>query len=744
MSAPESLPAHHPGDDEIDLTELFNALLQNIWLVIGIFVVVLSVGLGYAIVSAPVYEADALIQVEDKRSGVAGLAGLSQLSESLGIQQSSIAGEIEILRSREVLYQAIRTTRADMNIQVDNRFPLIGDWMTRRYESGVDAEPGLAPAFLGLESYAWGGERLELGELDLPARVYILEITQDGFRVNDEDGAILLEDKRLGERLALRMRGHDAYLSIQALSGRPGTRFRIDKKSTVRTYEALRSALSVTEAGKQSQVIRLSLEHTDRRFAEEFVNAVAAAYLKQNVERRSEEARRSLAFLEEQLPRLKHDVEIKEEELARFRSSSGTISITDETRGLLDQAIKLENERLSLELKRNELIQLYKPEHPRVRTLDQQHGALLAARDQLGLSIDALPEAQRDLLRLERDAQVNTQLYISLLNNAQELRVAEAGTIGNVRIIDFAVHPERPVKPKRLLIVAVAGLLGGFLGMLAALLKAFLRPAIQRPDQLEQRTGLTIYATLPESDDQKKFNISATGRRRSSGHRPQVLAYARPDDPAVESLRSMRTGLQFALMGTTGKTIAITSATADVGKSFITSNLAAILASSDKHVLVINADLRRPNLHEFFGYDGKQRGLTDILLGHVQFEDARLRINDQLDVLAAGTRSPNPGDLLLDRGLAGLLEQLEATYDHVLIDTAPLLPVADTLAIMKHVAAAFLVVRAEQSTLSEVRDAMARLRTAGVDEPMKGVIFNGVRRFRLGYGTSYRYYYAYK
>src|SRR5690606_10317234 len=119
-------------EQEISLAELFNVLLQNVWLIVITFVVVLALGLAYAILATPVYKADALIQVEDQKSG-AGLAGLSQLSEAFGVQQSRISGEIEILRSREVLLKVIETTGAAVNIEVDNPFPVIGSWVARRH-----------------------------------------------------------------------------------------------------------------------------------------------------------------------------------------------------------------------------------------------------------------------------------------------------------------------------------------------------------------------------------------------------------------------------------------------------------------------------------------------------------------------------------------------------------------------------------------------------------------------------------
>src|SRR5690606_25022830 len=391
------------------------------------------------------------------------------------------------------------------------------------------------------------------------------ERSQDGFVFKNEDGRVLLESELIGQRISFDIQGQEASLAVKTLVGREGKRFRVQKVSHIQTFESLRQNLQVSEAGAQSRVIRLKLEHQNRQFAMDFVNAVASAYLQQNVERRSAEARSSLTFLEEQLPQLRHNVEQKEEELSEFRLASGTISIPDETQGLLRQAVELENRRLELQLKRDELRQRYKTEHPSLKALNQQLSAIQNASSQLGDDIDKLPQAQRDLLRLERDTQVNTQLYISLLNSAQELRVAEAGTIGNVRIIDFAVYAARPVKPKRALIVAVAALLGGMLGVMVALLRSFLRPAVQRAEQIEQHTGLSTYVSVPESNTQKGFGIAALRRRRGQG-RQQLLALEQPDDPSIESLRSLRTGLKFAMMGTEGKTLAITGATSGVGK----------------------------------------------------------------------------------------------------------------------------------------------------------------------------------
>lgn len=746
MTAMDSnTPTRSMGEDqEIDLADLVNVLIQGWMVVVAVFVVVVGLGTSYAILTPPVYEADALIQVEDQRAG-SGLAGLAALSDGLGLQQSVVTDELEILRSREVLLKAIESTNAALTVQVDNRFPIIGDWWARRHQAISDE---LADPLIGFGRYAWGGEVLDIGEFNLPpqafGRDFFLVVTEQGFVLQDGDGKTLLQDDRIGQRLSFAVGADTAHLAITRLQAKPGVKFLIRKRSPIATYNDLRAGLSVSQAGKQSQVITIKYQSSDKQFAMDFVNAVASTYLEQNVQRRSAEARQSLVFLDEQLPLLKHQVEQKEEELSQYRSSSGTISIPDETRGLLTQSIDLENRRLELQMKRDEMRQRYTSDHPMLKAVSQQLAGLQAASKDLGAHIDNLPEAQRDLLRLERDSQVNTQLYISLLNNAQQLRLAEAGTIGNVRIIDFAVLAERAVKPKRSLIVAVAALLGLMLGAGVVLVRRFLRPAVQTAEQLEQRTGLTTYVSVPESEDQKSFRIAMPGRKRRPQGAGQVLALTNPADPTIESLRSLRTGLTFAMMGTEGKAIAIVGATAGVGKSFVTANLAALLSVEKKKVIIVDTDLRRGRLHEYFGYVRKRSGLSDVLLGKVRIEDILIKVNDDLYVLPSGTPPPNPAELLLSDAFAQLIRQLEQDYDHVVIDTAPLLPVADTLAVLPYVAAAFMVVRAEQSTVREVQDAVARLRTAGVEQPLKGVIFNGVRRFRLGYGTSYNYYYTYK
>jgi len=729
-----------PPDEEISLADLLDTVLQNILLISICIVVAVLLGAGYAYFATPIYRADALIQVEDKKSGA--LVGVQQIAEALGGGASPVSGEIEILRSREVVMQAIRATKA--NIQVKPiRFPVIGEWYARRH-----SRDGVMPPLLGLSNYAWGGEVLSIDEFMPPTEAgyyeFIIRATEQGFNIESSEGVVLASGV-VGKLTEFVTNEGPFRISVRQLVARPGVTFVVSRTSEISTYLSMVPRLMVAEAARQSNIIRISFDDKDLDFSKAFVNAVATAYLKQNVERRSAEADQSLQFLEGQLPRIKETVERAEEELNKFRTKTSTISVEKAADGLLSQAIDVEKGRLQLELKREELLQRYKPEHPLVKALDAQLQAAVSEEKQVASRINQLPAAQRDLLRLQRDVEVNNQLYISLLNNAQQLKVARAGTTGNVRIIDFAVKNYSPVAPRKALIVVVAAVLGLAIGITAAMVRRLLRPTVRHAEELERALGVVSYASIPESSLQEKLDSAKRdrqGKRAIVQGRVQLLAVLHPDDSAVESMRSLRTGLTFALMDAPNKNIVITGATESLGKSFISANLSALLAISGQRILLIETDLRRPQLGTYFGYSDVP-GLSELLSGTVSFENAvqRIQVVPNLEVLPAGAIPPNPGELLLSQRFERLLEDVQDKYDHIILDSAPILPVGDTLAIARCAATIFMVARAEQSTVAEVRDAIKKLESSNY--AVKGIIFNGVKRRRVMYGASYKYYYGY-
>jgi len=506
--------------------------------------------------------------------------------------------------------------------------------------------------------------------------------------------------------------------------------------------------LTATETKRQSGIIKLTYEDRNPGRAALMLNSIANAYVRQNVSRRSEEAEHSLAFLNQELPKLRAQLETSEQSLNVFRNEKKTIDIPGEIRELLTQATTLEKSRLELDLKRKEYAIRYQPDYPLLKALNSQIAEVKAQSDALNKQISQLPQVQQDYIRKARDVEVNNQLYVSLLNNAQQLQIAKAGTVGNVAVVDPAVAPERPARPNKPLTVAIGALLGLLLGFVTCQALAFLTGVVRDPKKLEAAIGLPILAILPLSLDQAEAIETAQKIKESgevlehTGNPPAyMLSKEDPAGIAVESLRSLRTSLLFALSEKPrGKVLLITSAVPSQGKSFISANLAYLFAAMGKKVLLIEADVRRASLKRYIDFQPKDPGLSSVLRDNAPLESVVLKnVYENLDFLPAGPRVKNPGDMLSNDKMQELIHACAQNYDYVVIDSPPLLPVHDARALAKAADVTAFVVRQDMSSITEVREAIDICDKSG--SKIDGLIFNGFipSRIRYGYGYGYAY-----
>jgi tyrosine-protein kinase Etk/Wzc len=465
------------------------------------------------------------------------------------------------------------------------------------------------------------------------------------------------------------------------------------------------------------------------------LNAIGHQYVRQNVERKAAEAEKMLAFLDVQLPQFKKQLDQSEEAYSRYRNKEGTVALDEEAKAVLGSSVDLQSKLLDAQQKRRELVSRFTNEHPAVKTLDGQIAALNTAIANLNVRIRAMPTVQQDALRLERDAKVNSEAYQSLRNNALQLQLIREGKVGNVRLIDEASVPEQPVKPKRTTVLAIAALLGLLGGVMLALARNALNRGIRDAHEIEAHTGLSVYSTIPQSAEQERL-ARLTAERQPGLH---LLAAVAPSDAAVESLRSLRTALQFAMLEAPNNRVLVTGATPGVGKSFVSANFAVILASAGKRVLLVDADLRKGHLNHYFGVR-RERGLSEVVAGTLKSSEAIHRgLVANLDVLTTGVLPPNPAELMMSTAFAHVLQALSSEYDLVIVDTPPILVAADTLGIAPHVGTVLLVARAGESQIGELHESAKRLAHAG--KTVSGVLFNAIDLTRRHYG-SYGYKYG--
>ncbi|MDC4037660.1 polysaccharide biosynthesis tyrosine autokinase [Acinetobacter baumannii] len=714
-------------EDTIDLKELFFSLIAQ-WKLIALCVILSVVcALLYLRVTPDTYSVDALVQVEDSKGASAALLGdLSQMIE----QKSPAQAEIEILKSRLVLGSVIKDLH--LNIQVSST----ENTFTHRLLSDTDYKTEYAKKSVlfkdGLKSF-------DIRQFEIPAyyldKNLLLDFDKQSLRLTDPDTEEVILTVPLNQ--ANSVTGPYGVWKVAIFTNDQfESTYNIKKLSLPLAIKSISSDYSVEEKGKLTGILGLSYQGQDQEHITKVLNAILATYSAQNIERRSAESAQTLKFLDEQLPDLKKQLDDAERQFNKFRQQYNTVDVTKESELYLTQSITLETKKAELEQKQAEMAAKYTAEHPAMREINGQLAAINKQIGELNSTLKQLPDVQRQYLQLYREVEVKTQLYTALLNSYQQLRIAKAGEIGNVRIVDTAVEPVEPIKPKKLLVLVLSLFVGGFIGALIALLRNMLRSGVKDSSQIENELDLPVYATVPRSPIQET-RMSILKKKKSI----PILAVKNSDDIAIESLRSIRTAIHFALANAKNNIIMIAGPSPEVGKSFISTNLATIFAQSNKRVLLIDADMRRGYMHKYFDVDVKP-GLSELLSGQADLSQVLHKTQvTNLDVITRGKSPINPSEMLSSIQFKDLLEKFQAQYDHIIIDTPPVLAVTDGIIISQYTGVNLIVARYAKSHMKELELTINRFEQAGVK--VNGFILNDIQRSSGG-GYGYNYAYAYK
>jgi tyrosine-protein kinase Etk/Wzc len=719
-----------PDDDEIDLGAMLGTLVDSKWLILVITGLFMLCSVAYALLATPIYQADALVQVEQK---VPELPGLSALSQTLGASNSEATTEIALITSRAVIGHAVEDLKLDVIVE-PRHFPMFGGGVARRYRN---AHPGeLASPWLGLSSYDWGGAQLELPQIELRndllgKRLMLVAGDAGAYRLLDDKGQPLLEGV-VGKVAS----GRGVTVLVSTLHANPGTRFDVQRNRALTTINALQQAIKATEQGKDSGIIGLSYDNASPVLAAELLDRVCLWYVRQNVEWNAAEAAKSLEFVQEQLPKVRAETDRAQAALNAFQIKAHSVDITMQTKSLLDQSVTIGSSIQQLQMQKADIDRRFTPDHPAYKALMQQINDMQAQKAAVEKQVGNLPDTQQQLLKLTRDVEVSNQTYTGLVSQEQQLDIARAGKVGNVHIVDkAAVDVTHPVKPKRAIVSIGGTLLGVFLSVCIVLVRQMLNRGVEDPSVIEQ-LGLPVYASIPISGIERA--VMADGRRRRVEGQPHLLAVNEPADLATEAIRSLRTSLHFARLEAKNNVLMISGASPGAGKTFISSNLAAVIAQAGQRVLLIDGDMRKGTLHKVMG-GSHENGLSDLIAGSIELATAIRSISSlpNLHYISGGKVPPNPSELLMNERFTDLLAQVMPLYDLVIVDTPPILAVTDA-AIIGHLAGtSLLVVRFGLNQAREIALARQRFVQNGVD--IKGAVFNAVEKRSSGY-YSYGYY----
>ncbi|HED1308502.1 TPA: tyrosine-protein kinase Wzc [Kluyvera ascorbata] len=698
------------GGDEIDIGRLVGTVIEAKWWVVGITALFAAAAIVYAIFATPIYSADALVRIEQNQ----GSALVQDISNALTSKPPASEAEIQMITSRLVLGKTVDDLDLDIAVS-KNTFPILGagwDRLMGRQNQTVKVTTFERPASMADSTFT----------LDV--------LSPTTFRFSNDSGFSV--DGKVGEPV----NKGGVSLMVAGIAADEGASFTVTKYSTLGMINTLQNSLSVTEDGKDSGVLTLTMVGEDKDQIREILNSIARNYVAQNVARKSEEAAKSLEFLEVQLPQVRSQLDIAENKLNAYRQQKDSVDLPQEAKSVLDSMVNIDAQLNELTFREAEISKLYTKIHPAYRTLLEKRRALEEEKAKLSQRVTAMPKTQQEIVRLTRDVESGQQVYMQLLNKQQELKITKASTVGDVRIVDPAITQPGVVKPKKALIVLGSIILGLMLSIVGVLLRSLFNRGIESPQVLEEH-GINVYASIPLSEWQKSRDSvkSVNGVKRYK--QSQLLAVGNPTDLAIEAIRSLRTSLHFAMMQAQNNVLMMTGVSPSIGKTFVCANLAAVISQTNKRVLMIDCDMRKGYSHELLGTTN-DNGLSDVLVGKTPIEQCAKKTSvANFDLVPRGQIPPNPSELLMGERFSELLKWGSANYDLVLIDTPPILAVTDAAIVGRHAGTTLMVTRYAVNTLKEVETSLSRFEQNGI--AVKGVILNSIFRRATGY-QDYGYY----
>lgn len=692
--------------EETDLFDLLKELVKNWKIMIPCLIVSGIIGVFVAMWIRPVYKVDALLQIESKNNKSMGMTG--GLS-SLFATTSPAETEIELIKSRQIIGEAVEKMHLQYVAIPTNKLDRLMHREGRLEFSQFEVPWKLIPK--NEKKGAWVIEALD---------------SATTFNLYDHKGQKVLSGV-VNQTYRFPYASDSATIHIDRMITAPGQKFKIFKLERLDAIGAFKKAFDIKEKGKKTGILEFSYQDIYPDRATQILNEIATTYLRQNVEQRNAEAQKTLEFLEKQLPDIKAQMDSSLLKFNTYRNKVGSVDIGAETQIILEKRNKLQQSLLDLQQRKQSAIRLFQPEHPTIKTLEEQENNLKRELANNTAATKRLPNTQQEVLKLTNEVDMSKHMYTTMLNNIQQLKLVSAGEVGSVRIIDFAEQVTRPTKPKKSMIVCVAMFLGLLFGAALVTIRTKFSNGVRDAHFIERETGYSVYAKVPKGNP-----------KGTKGTRP--LAVVEPDDVAVESLRTLRSSLEFSMDENSNPIIGVSGLIPGVGKSFISVNLAALYAGLGKKVLLIDADLRKGRLHKEFGIK-RGKGLSQILLHTATTEEVISSTEvENLDIIPCGMVPSNPSELLGSKRYSELIEELKSKYDLIIIDTPPIMLVTDAALACRVAAQIVMVIEYNKHSIDAIQDGMKQLLKGNTSAHASFVINKYEHGHNDGYGYKYGKY----
>lgn len=734
--------------------------------------------------ATPVYRVQATIMINDEKKGSFQNQMMAMQDFGFMTTTGGIDNEIEILRSKSMIKQAVLDLGIYTTYRLEGRFSsrtIYGKYPVNAYISRSDLDKMTK------------GITLQISQPD--SLMYTIEYEYVDPVTREET-----EYKKTANTLPYTVKTPvgDIYLSKGEAEGLGENRtLYISIVPPIRMAKACLASLSIEPTSKTTSVAYISYLDVNKKRGIDFVNSLVAAYNRENNNDKNIVAMKTKEFIDSRLAIVERELDETEFQMAEFKQKSGLTNVTGDAQKALESSSEYDKKRVEIAtqlnlvtylrdyvnaaenylqaipvnvglketslvtfinkynegiVERNRLLRTASESNPTVMdvtlSLELMSNSIKTSVESLYESltiqkrdidkeaakfeskIGNAPTQEKVLAGYMRQQEVKSGLYLMLLQKREENSIALAATADNAKIIDAALANDQPVSPKRNMILLVALVMGCAIPVAIIYLLELLRYKIEGRNDLEKLTKVPVLGDVAIAHNLKK------GQRG-------IVVRENDNDMMAETFRSIRTNLQFILNGPEKKVIQFTSTTSGEGKTFISSNLAMSMALLGKKVILLGLDIRKPRLAEMFGFSNRTKGITAFLAGDPNDKELLFDqiipsgINDNLDILPAGIVPPNPAELLSKVNLDNAFKFLSERYDYVLLDTAPVGLVTDTLIIARVADASIYVCRADYTAKNDLN----LVNSLYAENKLKNmsIVLNGVDMTKRKYG----YYYGY-
>lgn len=727
------------SEERVDIKKIFEQLYRHIWIIVAAAVCTGIVEFLYTLTIQPQFQTSALLLMHSKQKNSNMLDQFNFKSNS----DSVLDLEEALIKTRYILEPVILQTNLNI-LASPHYFPYFGAWMARRYEGS-----GLAKPFLGFNSYAWGGEKIEVKQFNVSkeyiGQTFKLVVGKAGnYKLYSNEGKLVL----IGEvgKQAVSPNGK-LNLELTTLNARPGTEFFISYQLPISLVDGLAKSLQLTDiyANNRVQVtgiFQLKITDSDPERAVRVLNTVVNYAVTKNAQQNIQEAQTSIEFLKKRLPELKDNLKDAEDSLNQYHIKNSTIDMNIIGQLLEHKMLALESGIELVKSQREDLLQVFTPQHPLIIASYDKEAKLLKRLNEVKLQLQQFPKMSQEELTLKREIMLTNNTYSSLLNNKLQLEISKAGLTSDLILLSDAIPPSR-VGSHKLLTIIMGFFLGAFLASIIIIIKNTFNKTVESSDQLEEELRIPVQCIIPFSKKQKQIDKENQRHLKVVNSKPSnlplILAKQEPNDITVESLRSLRVGLHFMPTTSNHKVIAVMGSLSNIGKSFVSLNLSQVFADAGKRTLLIDGDIRKGRLYNTLRQP-KINGLSEYLEGSHGYEGLVRPIHENLFFISCGIYTTHPLKLFQSPRFQDLIKQAKDEFEQILIDTPPILPVTDSVLIASHCDTKLFIVSGRGGDkIGDVKQAIKKAHAHGIE--IHSLVLN-YRKSPLSHGHAY-YRYGY-